>query len=749
MADPPEILHLLKAGRILQYRQQNVALVSAAEGTEFDISYAERWLAPGLEVAVGDGAIVILSDSPYDRVDPVRYASVVAAERNRAGLQVTIKVGPWPVIDDEGALTPPLRSHPTNPPYFAWVGPAGPLRPPRSDHEAREAWRSAVDRLEGNSFYADSSFARIVRVLDPHGHEVRERSLDLGEVATAVIEVRTPGTEHRLHSVLVDSDPPGVAVGGIEDERADTESHLHVPVRPLAAGTHTVDLSFVPEPLLSTRLSFRIEAHKRNVVPPPPVVPGAGSQPETATRTGTGTGGAETTGARTPGGARPAGDPALVQALAERLRRLDAVEATQWLNLLQDHVLPLAPDDPVVRSMTAEAAYDIGEYETVIRLLDDPARLRPGDAFRALSAGLRYGMPTDVAGLLREIDFGVETNVARLARELPELPPGAVRQVTEVILDELAGKEVLDRLLPGVFQRMPDDLALRVAKECAPADPDAWLTRALRRWPDPHRIPEDALTEILTWDINADALAPYVREAIEHHVDAGEIDAVLDLADRARALLPRVEQVRLRAATARLFFDEDTTTGTARSLLLDAVDEASGLGDPDLATELAFTMRERWPVGADDEVDAAIDRLRAVLDDLTDFQEWREKRDHDAAAALRPTVSGKVVHIVGGRRPRWAEQFGDELGLKDLRWHESERRKPPSLDWAGAVDPDRDLVVLVWTHCGHATSRGLDVAGVRYRHATWSRASILDALARRPDHDADPAGLTGLPELPV
>ena len=34
MADAaPELLHLLKAGRILQYRQQNVALVSAAEGT--------------------------------------------------------------------------------------------------------------------------------------------------------------------------------------------------------------------------------------------------------------------------------------------------------------------------------------------------------------------------------------------------------------------------------------------------------------------------------------------------------------------------------------------------------------------------------------------------------------------------------------------------------------------------------------------------------------------------------------------
>ena len=74
MADEaPELLHLLKAGRILQYRQQNVALVSAKEGAEFDISYAKRWVAPDLEIEVGDGAIVILSDSPYAKVDPARF----------------------------------------------------------------------------------------------------------------------------------------------------------------------------------------------------------------------------------------------------------------------------------------------------------------------------------------------------------------------------------------------------------------------------------------------------------------------------------------------------------------------------------------------------------------------------------------------------------------------------------------------------------------------------------------------------
>lgn len=711
MADEaPALLHLLKAGRILQYRHQNVALVSAPEGTEFDITYADRWLAPDLAVAVGDGAVVILSDSPYSQVDPARYATVTAAERGKNGLQLTIKVGPWPVVEDEDALVAPLRAHPTQPPYFAWRAPSEGLRPPRSDHEAREAWRHVVHRLRGNRFYADSNFARLVRVLDPHGHEVRERSLELGAVATAVLEVHSPGGEDHVHSVLVDSDPPGAVVGGIEKERADHDDYLHVPVRPLAAGSHTVELAFVPEPLLSSRLSFVVDAHRAAPKPAPAATPA----PRSPDRTD----------------AAPR-DPGLVQALAERLRRLDAIEPTQWLSLLQDHILPLAPDDPVVRSITAEAAHDIGEYQVVIDLLDDPSRFRAGDAFRRLSAGLHYSIPTEVAGLLREIDLGVESNVARLAAELPQLPDGAVREIAEVILDELAGKEVLDRLLPAVFPRLRDDLALRVARECAAADPDAWLDRALRRWPEPHRMPADALEEILTWDINTAALAPYLREAIENHIDAGEVDEVLDLGERARSLLPRNDQVRLRVATARLFFEHADTESTARRLLLDAAAEAAGLGDPELSTELAFTFRERWPAGDDEEVDAVVERLRAVLDDLVDFREWRDKRDHDVATALRPAMQGKVLHVVGGRRRPWADRLADDLGLKELRWHESERRKPPSLDWVGAVDPDRDVVVLIWTHCGHATRQRLDVAGLRYHHASWSRASVLDALGRR------------------
>jgi len=702
-----DLLHLMKAGRILQYRQQNVALVSAPEGTEFEITYADRWLAPGTDVGVGDGAIVVLGDSPYRMVDPVRFATITRADRTTGALEITIKVGPWPILTDDVSPAYPVPDRPidSSSPWFVWRGAGTSLRNPQSDEEAHDAWRAVVDRLRGNQFYAESRFARLVRVLDPHGHEVRGRGMVLGETATAVIETRCVSDGDHVHSVLVDTEPPGAVAGGVREERVDDVGRLHVPMRPLASGSHQVSLSFVPDPLLSTRLSFEISA--RVAATPDPDHRPISASPRSS-----------------PAG--PGTDSAHVQALAQRLRRIEAIEPEQWLELLVDHVLPLAPVDAVLRSMVAEAAFDLGDDRLVVEMLDDPARFRTGDAFRALIAGLRYGARTDVAGFLREIDLGTERNIAMLAKALPALPDGAVRDMAEAILDELAGKEVLDRLLPSVFFRLHDDLALRVAQECVAADPDAWLDRTLRRWPDPSRIPREALDEILNWDIRDAALAPYLREAIEIRVASDDLVGVTELMSRAEGLLPRAEMIRLRMATALLCFKGDAEL--SKRMLLEVVDRAAGLADPDVWVDLAFTLREFWPPEADADVDAAIQRLGLTLSSSEVFQQWREMKFEGESAALRRETNGRILHVVGAWRPIWADVLAEDLGLRNLRWHESERSDSPPMDWAVAVDPERDLVVVLWTHCGHSTLRSLDAAGVAYLSAVFGHASILAAL---------------------
>ncbi len=699
MAESTELLHLLKAGRILQYRQQNIALMSAAEGVEFEIFYAERWLAPDLEVSVGDGCVVVLADTPYDRSAPIRYATVTASDQSRAGLQLTVKVGPHVVVEDESLLEPPRRTHPAGTPFFAWRAVVTGMRPPQSDHEARLAWRSAVGRLAGNDFYSGSSFARIVRVSDHHGHEVRERRLELGQTATAVLEVHSPGQEG-VYSLIVDADPSGSVAGGIDSERPDAEHHLHVPIRPLTVGSQNIELSFLPDPLLSSRLSFALTTVRPTVSDPTPSPSGSSAKTSAA-------------------------EPVLVQGLAEHLRRqLNELDPDDWLTLLLEHILPLAPDDPVVRSITAEAAHDLQEWRTVVELLDDPARFRSGDAFHRLIAGLHDGSQTDVASLLGQIDLGVEKNVVELEGELQKLPDGAVRQIVEVLLNAFAGKEILDRLLPRAFERVRDDLALRIAEECVAADPDAWVDRVIRRWPDPHLMPHDALAMLLGWEIINNGIAPYLKEAIEDAIDADDLETVLELASRGQTLLARAEQTRVQIAAARLVPDAEI----AQQLLLAAADDVVGLGDPDLATELAFTMRELWEDGENAGIDESVERLETVLHSLPRFRDYLEWRDGDAADRVKPHVRGKVLHIVGAKRKPWADDLCERLALKDLRWHESEKRQRMELDWADAVDNDRDIVVLIWTHCGHATTKSLQSKGVEYRNAEWSRTSVLDSL---------------------
>ncbi|MEZ5167709.1 MAG: hypothetical protein R2695_14955 [Acidimicrobiales bacterium] len=311
----------------------------------------------------------------------------------------------------------------------------------------------------------------------------------------------------------------------------------------------------------------------------------------------------------------------------------------------------------------------------------------------------------------------------------PRFPDGAVRQIAEVVLDEMVGKEVLDRLLPPVFVRLPDDVALRVARECAPADPDAWLGRALQRWPTPERMPLDAVHEILSWEIADDALTPYLEGAIEQLVDAGETPRAHDLLAHARALVPRGDQARLHLVLARLLLEHPDEVASACDLLVVASHLAAGLGDPDLATELAYTMRGRWPRGTDVAVDAAVDRLRAVLDDLPEFSEWRDHRDRELAAMLRPALAGSTLHLVGGpTRAPWSDDLQALLDVREVRWHDGSDRSDDGLDWAAAIDPAVDIVVVIRGHCDRATRRGLAMAGVAYRPAAWSRRSVLSAL---------------------
>jgi len=703
------MLHLLKAGRVLQYRQQNVAMLSAPDGAEFTITYATRWLAPDVTVAAGDDALVSMADSPYDTVVPARFVTVLSADHDHAGLTVCVAVGPHPVV--ETAVTAPPRPPGTTTPWFVWRTADDDIRAPRSDHEVRQAWRAAVTALGATPTYAASTFARLSAVRDRHGRDRhrgddRAVTISLDEVATAVLEVHSPSEPDRLHTVMVDSDPAGTVAGGISGERADAERHLHVPVRAITGGVHRVELSFSPDPLVSTRLEFSLHAE----------VAASSDEPE-------------------PDGDHPARSQSDDDAAAEdrtgRARALAlelrsrVLDANDRRAVLYDHVLPSAPDDPVVRSLTAEAAFEATEYRTVVELLDDPGSYRRGDAYRRLLAGLHHGDPTDVAGLVTRIDLDDDVNVELLRKALPDLPDEAIARVGAVFLEEVAGKEVTDRLLAPVFARLGRDLAARVAIECGPADPDGWLARVLRRWPDPLSLPASVFDVALSWPVRHPALGPHVQDAVDRRLARGDVDDALGLLARAATVIPADTHVRARMGVAALLADDQPDE--ARRVLLDAASDTAGLGDPDLATALAFELRTRWPDGDDPAVDTAIDRLRQVVRGMDDFHEWRDRALSSRMAAAREVLGDRTLHLIvgAGGPPPWFAGLRDGLAPAAVEWHDAGQA---DRTWIDAATPRNALVVVPWYRTDRTLRTALQRAGVATVWADERRLALLDAV---------------------
>ena len=72
------------------------------------------------------------------------------------------------------------------------------------------------------------------------------------------------------------------------------------------------------------------------------------------------------------------------------------------------------------------------------------------------------------------------------------------------------------------------------------------------------------------------------------------------------------------------------------------------------------------------------------------------------------------------------------LELAKLERHESEKRKSPTADWVDSVDPDTDIVVILWERIGHALSGRVKDAcrrrGVPCLEARSGERGLLDAL---------------------
>ena len=58
------MLYLIKASRVQEYHQQNVAILGAPDDEVISITYSETWITPGVAMTAGMACVIVFADTP-------------------------------------------------------------------------------------------------------------------------------------------------------------------------------------------------------------------------------------------------------------------------------------------------------------------------------------------------------------------------------------------------------------------------------------------------------------------------------------------------------------------------------------------------------------------------------------------------------------------------------------------------------------------------------------------------------------
>ena len=160
------------------------------------------------------------------------------------------------------------------------------------------------------------------------------------------------------------------------------------------------------------------------------------------------------------------------------------------------------------------------------------------------------------------------------------------------------------------------------------------------------------------------------------------------------------------------------------------------MGQLDTASSLADIMRGNLSVSATEErrlaAKALIDVIGQALEHSEELGDWRRKQAEDRYNKLVPHCRNKVLHLVGGLTDAWEAEVAPRLELAKLERHQSEKAKSPTADWVDSVNPDEDIVAILWERIGHALSGRVKHACVKRQvtviEARTGERGLLDAL---------------------
>ncbi|MCC5953340.1 MAG: hypothetical protein JJU45_14695 [Acidimicrobiia bacterium] len=706
------MLYLLKASRIAEYRRENVDILSASEGDRFSVSYGRRWMQDGLTVGPDTGGVIVFADSPYTTFVPVRFCVIDDVDDVDTKVTITGRLGPF--VDAAGARCLTDR----------WAGRQDDERPgrrflfeddnpglhqPTAPAAHEEAWRTVVDALGENPYFASTTAVQVRRVVDAGDVPLDPAEpLEVGAVVTVELELRTPAHEIETVEPVLDTTPRGSAEL-VAPPALPANGTATVDVRLLAPGELRTRLALKPEPLMSSRptLGWTVAATASVAAAPHGTEPPAGA-------------------ARVDMGA-----------LLHHLRREAAIDHLGWIRLHEDVLLPADPDSVELLSDYAEQAAAADEHakahDALVRLADRT----PEQNTQLLVSGLRSRRDIPFGELFGASDFSSDRCFPDVVDAVAGAEPATVHHVLQLLLEDQLSDDKLLTLATATWGAVTSvEVMHDVLDTIAYQDPDAGLRLLTARWPDPAVIPDRLLDLILDWGVPDRRVTAYHREALRRAAERGDWDTLANAARQVSKHTAQSDVAGLLAFAGRYLLSSAAHRDEGATLLVDSTYRAVHLGEFDLALDTVPTLEvlARTTTAVDA---AAVEQLASALDEAVDSSEelrrWEEFKAAGDYDRLRPHFRGKVLHFCGGAAQPWAPDLRDGLGLADLRWHETDKHGSNHADWSKNLT-DRDIVILVTTNIGHAISgtvkQNCDRQGVPCYHGSRFLRQTLKVLQR-------------------
>jgi hypothetical protein len=720
------VLYLIKASRVQEYHQQNVAILGAPDDEVISITYSETWITPGVAMTAGMACVIVFADTPYSSFVPVRFGVLeqVTVVDTRTTVEVKLKafVRPggaealnqlWQRFDAEDGNRPGRR--------FVVEDDNPELKQPQSHDEQEEAWRSVVDGLKTNGFFARSTFARVVRTMDDQGGEIDFRApVRVGSTLGFEVEVRSVSDSDEEIRFYVDAEPSGSV---IVDSSSTLPANGMAQVRftPVLQGNIRARFRLFPEPLKSSQPTVEL-----TVLPPAPaqvvhevvhVAAPAGGQAQGVARED-------------------------VELLINRLKRDAELDPEVWLGLYEDVFLRWHPEDPEMLSAYSRLAYRLGRYRESLQALRKIDDRHPEDEAIFFFAALREGERFDLS-VIERVDLDAESTFNELLVALDGVEASMLERVGKVLVEDVLGDANLERFAGAVFDRIPNlEFALHLVEQVGyRVDFEAAGLLLISRWPRPSAAPAEVIDLLLDWKVQRNKLVPYVERALSDAEDRRDWARIAEISGLAREMFSeRLTWNRICLLAGSMLLDSgDLGAGVnGFNLVADVTTSSLGAGDLDTASRYAAVLigyaEMRSDEGLRPRAEAQLAGVAAALENSRELKDWYSMQQDQTIKRLKQKLSGQVLHLVGDRQQPWKSDLEISLGLREVRWHESEKNRGVNHDWENALDPERDFVVVLWERVGHPMYTPLkdrcDRLGVTILESRTSKKDVIAGLDR-------------------